>query len=249
MNTPSGYQASNEAAFASHRWLWLNAIAAVILLPLTASAHVLDEYVQATQIVLSSNGMRFEVRLTPGVEVSDRVFQLIDLNRDNQRSATEETAYIQHVLKDLKFEIDGHRVPLTLTNTQFPDQSEMKEGNSAIRLELFAEATMSAGDHQLVFVNNHLPEISVYNANALLPTDGAIEITAQQRDASQHKFQLRFRVSPPAASITSTNVATTDAPSPRPFRLIAVCALLTALGLTLLLWRRFAFRMRIPRSH
>jgi len=225
-------------------WLCVTAVAAFIVLPLPLSAHVLDEYVQAAQVVLSSNGVRVELRLTPGVDVSDRVFEQIDLNRDNQLSAAEETAYAQSVLKDLRFEVDGHSVPLKLTKTQFPNQSEMKEGNSAIQLELFAEGFQSVGDHQLVFVNKHLPKISVYNANALMPIDSAIEITAQQRDPSQHEFQLRFRVSPPAA----TNVAATDASSAMSFRLIAVGVLVAALSLTLLFWPRVTSRLRIPRG-
>ena len=76
----------------------------------------------------------------------------------------------------------------------------MKRGNGSIRLDLAAEAALgTAGEHQLSFRNDHLPDLGVYLANALVPTTEAIRITGQQRDALQHGLQVDFRVLPATA--------------------------------------------------
>jgi hypothetical protein len=161
----------------------------------TAAAHVLDEYVQAAQISLAPGGVRVELRLVPGVELANRVFRMIDVDGDRDISPTEEQAYARRVLQDIALEVDGRRAPLALTGVGFPSRREMNEGIGAIRLDLTAEAALGAtGEHHLSFRNGHLPELSVYLANALVPATDVIKITGQQRDALQHGLQVDFRV-------------------------------------------------------
>lgn len=164
----------------------------------TAAAHVLDEYVQAAQISLARGGARVELRLTPGVEVTNRVFALIDSDGDGQVSPSEEQAYARRVLQDITLEVDGRRTPLALKGAEFPSRREMNEGVGAIRLDLAAEADLgAAGEHRLSFRNDHLPEFSVYLANALVPATDAIKINGQQRDVLQHELQVDFSALPP----------------------------------------------------
>jgi nickel/cobalt transporter (NicO) family protein len=168
----------------------------------TTSGHILDEYLQATQIALAPDGVRVELRLTPGVEFAHRVFTLIDLDHNGQISPAEEQAYAQRVLADITLDLDHRLLPVTLASVSFPSRGQMKTGDAAILLTLWAQASLTApGDHQLTFRNNHLPNLAVYQANALVPTD-TIKITAQQRDRQQREFQLQFRISPrdPAVS-------------------------------------------------
>jgi hypothetical protein len=161
----------------------------------TAAAHVLDEYVQAAQIALAPGGVRVELRLTPGVEVAGRVYALIDADGDGQISPSEEGAYARRVLQDIALEVDGRRATLALTGVQFPSRREMREGNGAIRLDLAAEASLgAAGEHQLSFRNDHLPELGVYLVNALVPTTSDIEISGQARDSLQREMRLSFHV-------------------------------------------------------
>ena len=163
----------------------------------TAAAHVLDEYVQAAQITLAPGGVRIELRLTPGVDVAGRVFTLIDSNGDGQISTAEEQAYAQRVLQDIALEVDGRRAPLALTGVQFPSRREMNEGDGAIRLDLAAEAALgTAGAHQLSFRNDHLPKLSAYLINALVPTTSEIKLGGQTRDPLQREMRLSFHVSP-----------------------------------------------------
>jgi hypothetical protein len=166
-------------------------------LHITVSAHVLDQYLQVAQIALSPGGARVELRLIPGVQVADRVFALIDSDGDGQISAAEEQTYARRVLQDIALEVDGRRAPLALTGVQFPSRREMNEGIGAIRFEVEAKAALdAAGEHQLYFRNDHLPELGVYLANALVPATDAIKITGQQRDALQHELRVNFGVLP-----------------------------------------------------
>jgi nickel/cobalt transporter (NicO) family protein len=161
----------------------------------TAVAHVLDQYLQVAQIALEPGVVHVELRLIPGVQVADRIFALIDVNGDGQISPAEGQAYVQLVLQNVFLEVDGRRSPLALTRVQFPSRSQMNEGIGAIRLELTAVAALGvAGNHQLSFRNDHLPELGAYLANAMIPATDAIKITGQQRDALQHGLQVNFRV-------------------------------------------------------
>ncbi len=163
----------------------------------TAAAHVLDEYLQVAQIALAPGGARVELRLIPGVQVADRVFALIDVDGDGQISSAEEQAYARRVLQDIALEVDGRRAPLALTGVQFPSRREMNEGIGAIRLDLAAEAALgAAGEHQLSFRNDHLPELGVYLVNALVPTTSEIKLGGQERDPLQREMRLSFHVTP-----------------------------------------------------
>lgn len=168
-------------------------------LHLTVKAHVLDQYLQVAQIALAPDGSRIELRLVPGVQVAERIFTLMDADRDGQLSATEEQAYLESVLKDLTLEVNGQRQPLKLLSADFPARHEINEGVGAIRLTLTAETALGTGNHQLFFHNNHLPELSAYLINAIVPSARQIQITGQQRDALQHGLRLDYRVTPPTA--------------------------------------------------
>ena len=197
----------------------------------TAAAHVLDEYLQVAQIALEPNGARVELRLIPGVQVADRIFAMIDLDADGQISLAEEQAYAQRVLKDLALEMDGRSAPLALTGLHFPARREMNEGTGTIRLDLTADRALgTAGEHQLSFRNDHLPELCVYLVNALVPTSSEIKISGQARDPLQREMRLSFHV-----TSTDTNMW-------RPWRAV----LMVCLGLVLLFpqWKHLRRHLR-----
>lgn len=163
----------------------------------TAAAHALDEYVQAAQIALAPEEVRVELRLTPGVQVAALVFATVDVDGDGRISPSEEEAYARRVMQDVALEVDGRRVPLTLTEREFPSRREMDEGVGAIRLDLTADAELStAGEHRLSFRNDHLPELGVYLVNALVPSTSELKIDGQERDPLQREMRLSFRVTP-----------------------------------------------------
>jgi len=167
----------------------------LISVPQNVAAHVLDEYLQSAQISLTTAGVKIELHLTPGVDVADRVFAAIDRDRNDQLSPSEQQAYAERVLHDLTLELDGQRTSLVLDRFQFPSKSAMQQGDSLIQIDLSAATPpFTPGDHQLTFLNNHWPQISVYQANVLLPSTDSIKLTTQQRDRSQHLFELNFHV-------------------------------------------------------
>lgn len=168
---------------------------------LTASAHVLDEYLQIALIALAPDGVRVELRLIPGVQVAERVRTIIDADGDGRITTAEEQTYARRVLEDVSLEVDGRRAPLALTDVQFPSRGEMDEGTGAIRLELAAGAALDAeGQHQLFFRNDHLPELGAYLVNALVPATSEIKIGGQGRDSRQREMRLGFHVARAGAS-------------------------------------------------
>ena len=48
----------------------------------TAYAHVLDEYLQSTLVIIEPGDIRLSIHLTPGVEIADQVLAHIDQDRD-----------------------------------------------------------------------------------------------------------------------------------------------------------------------
>jgi hypothetical protein len=107
-------------------------------------------------------------------------------------SESEIAAYGRRLLRDLALEIDGRPLLLALVRAQAPSWPEMRDGVGTIRLRVAAEGRVPRGHHQLRFVNNHLPDISVYLVNALVPSMNAISIRGQQRDVRQHSIRLEF---------------------------------------------------------
>src|SRR6266571_4261099 len=113
--------------------------AALLALPTLASAHILDEYEQATRIALARDHVTLKLRLTAGVEIASQVFALIDTNKDGQVSATEGRAYGRRWLKTAMLQVDGRSPTLTLVRAEVPPLSEMKTGEAPIYLEFTAK--------------------------------------------------------------------------------------------------------------
>jgi hypothetical protein len=175
----------------------LASVLCAFALQATVAAHVLDEYLQLAQIALAPGSVRVELRLIPGVKVADRVFALIDVDGDGEISPAEEQAYARRVLRDIVLEADGRRASLALKGVQFPSRREMNEGIGTIHLDLAAETGANvAGEHQLFFRNDHLPELSVYLVNALVPGTSEIKISGPARDPLQRQMRIVFRVIP-----------------------------------------------------
>jgi hypothetical protein len=173
----------------------------VLAFPAAVGAHVLDEYLQVAQIALAPGGVHVELRLIPGVQVSERVFGMIDVDHDGQISKSEEQAYARRVLQDIALEMDGRRTQLALSRVEFPSRREMNEGIGAIRIELAADASLGVeGDHQIFFHNAHQPDFSVYLVNALVPATREIKISRQARDPLQREMRLNFQVIAPDSS-------------------------------------------------
>src|SRR3954467_2813708 len=116
-------------------------LAAAILLSVgvAASAHRLDEYLQATIISIEKDRIDVFMRLIPGVAVSSTVLASIDTNADGAFVEIERHAYAEKVLRDLPLSIDGNRLELRPFSVEFPTVAEMKNGVGEIQIELSAD--------------------------------------------------------------------------------------------------------------
>jgi hypothetical protein len=154
----------------------------------TASAHRLDEYLQATLIGLTRDGVDLEINLTPGVAVLPAVMSAIDKNLDGRISPAEERAYADQVVRDVELQLDGKPVPLRLIGTTFPEVEAMRDGLGTIRLKLHAN---SAG-RQLRFENRHMRAVSVYLVNCLASPNDGLLVGRQDRDQAQQSIRFPY---------------------------------------------------------
>jgi len=173
----------------------LFALVVLLLLPATAGAHRLDEYLQATRVGIERDLVNVDIDLTPGVSIARQVAGWIDTNGDGEISSTESLAYGRQMLGSLAISVDGTAVTLNLRDTQAPTIGEMAQGVGTLRMRASAAIPASAtGRHQLTIVNSHHPESSVYLANALVPSDKGIEILGQRRSHDQQSLTIEYEV-------------------------------------------------------
>jgi hypothetical protein len=160
-------------------------------------AHRLDEYLQAIRIAVATNRLDVSVDLTPGVSIGDQLLPVIDPDRDGRISETEASAYAERVLKDVAVRLDEKACALRLVEAAFPKLAEIKSGHGVIRIKATASVgPLAGGRHTLVLTNAHLPAISVYLVNALVPKDSALKLGEQTRDKPQKAYRLEFEVKP-----------------------------------------------------
>jgi|SRR3954464_2930297 len=168
----------------------------VLLLPVPARAHRLDEYLQATRVAIERDRVDVEIDLTPGVNIARQVTTWIDVNHDGEISRLESLTYGREVLSSFVLSVDGATMPLNVLDTQAPTIGDLALGVGTLRLRTWAAIrSPAAGRHHLTVINAHHPETSVYLANALLPTDTRIQIVAQRRSTNQHSLTIDYDLS------------------------------------------------------
>ena len=158
----------------------------------SASAHRLDEYLQATTISVEKDRVQAQVRLAPGIAVFPAVLANIDTDANGLISEAEQKSYIERVLGDLSLTIDGDRLQLRLVSSKFPNTEEMKEGRGEIQIDLEADVPSGGHNRKLVFENQHQSRIAAYLVNCLVSRDPDIRITAQNRNYEQSFYQLDY---------------------------------------------------------
>src|SRR5580693_3524195 len=104
------------------------ACAAMVWLGTSASAHRLDEYLQATLLSVEKESVHGSMRLTPGVAVTPFVLAGVDANADGVISESERKAYAERLLRDVSLKIDGRELSPQLISVEFPGVEEMKQG-------------------------------------------------------------------------------------------------------------------------
>jgi hypothetical protein len=153
-----------------------------------AAAHRLDEYLQATLIGVTRDGIDVEIQLTPGVAMLPVLMVVVDQDRDGRISPEEERTYVGQVAREVELRVDGVPAPLSLIESNFPTLEAMREGLGTIRIKL---RTTRSG-HELRFENRHLPQVSVYLVNCrAAPSDGLV-VRHQERDQAQRSIEFEY---------------------------------------------------------
>lgn len=153
-----------------------------------ADAHRLDEYLQATLIGVTPEGIDVEIRLTPGVAMLPVLMAVMDQDGDGRISPEEKRAYVGRVVREVELRVDGEPAQLQLIESSFPTLEAMREGLGTIGIKL---RTARSG-HELRFENRHLPEVSVYLANCLAnPSDGLV-VGRPVRDEAQRTIEFEY---------------------------------------------------------
>ncbi len=169
-------------------------VVGVMLLPMSAGAHRLDEYLQATRISLGRDVVAVDIDLTPGVNIASGVLALVDRDGDGTISPEEAAAYGRAVAGDLILQLDARAVPLTVIRVDAASTAEMREGVGTIHVRASAVVEMHAGGHQVYFRNDHRPAGSVYLVNALVPDDRDVVVVSQTRHHEQRTVRIDYGV-------------------------------------------------------
>jgi hypothetical protein len=178
-----------------------------LAVPSITCAHRLDEYLQATLVVIEPDRIRLQINLTPGVAVAEQVLALIDRDYNRAISTNEAAIYSELLKRDLVLRLDQRNLELKPTASFFPESDELRSGMGIIQIE-YSAATgpLAAGAHKLTIENRHLPGVSVYLVNAAQPVSTAIQITKQTRNEKQSVGEVQFSFHPPPSSFKAVNL-------------------------------------------
>ena len=211
MNTPRGTRRCGLQRTLS---LGLLILLTWLTLPLTAQAHPLDVYLQATYLTVAPARIVVELDLTPGVLITLQVLPQLDSNGDGQISDAEGRAYVDTVLRDVVLQVDGQSLTLAVTKIEMPAYLNIQAGYGAIRV--FTLATLPdgmTGTHRITYANNNAPPGAAYQVNAFVDKGVVITLGKQNRDRIQQAMTMDYAIggalpTPTAPVATAATVAT-----------------------------------------
>ena len=172
----------------------------LLTLPFGAAAHRLDECLQATRVSMFSDHLAVQTFVTPGTLLAARLFARIDADRDGNLSQSEGRRFADQFVQEITLTVDGNRVPLTLTGSQYPTLAELSGGEAMILFEMSAATRQAPGRHRATLRNDNDPAVSIYLANAMLPKDPSVPVVRQERDPTQRTLTVEYDV---AATLNS----------------------------------------------
>src|SRR5271168_2439928 len=184
-HVPRSYERLRPGASEAMRLRIVTTVMLLLCLVKVASAHRLDEYLQATIISVDKDHIQASMRMIPGVAVSSSVIASIDSNGDGVISPAEQRAYAERVLGDLSLAVDGKSVKPKLVSADFPQIELMREGLGEIHIDFTADLPPGGSNRRLILENHHQNQNAAYLVNCLAPRDRDIRIVAQNRNEQQ----------------------------------------------------------------
>jgi nickel/cobalt transporter (NicO) family protein len=157
------------------------------------SAHRRDEYLQAARLAIDPDRVQIELDLTPGIEAADAVLADIDRDADRTISTAEARAYAARVVGAIALDVDGMPLAVELVDSTVPSIDAVRSGEGTLRIHGVAPVPrLTDGVHHLRYRNGYRADISVYLANALVPTSDRVAVGAQRRDAAQRDLLVDY---------------------------------------------------------
>lgn len=166
--------------------------AVLILLFQSATAHRLNEYLQATTIRISPEKLLLTVRLTAGRDVAASILKGIDVNNDKLISEEEQQKYVARFSRDVSFTLDGSAISPKLVFSSFPVVDAVTKGIGDIVIEFEINPGKKDSAHQLHIHNSHQRSVAVFLVNCLIPADANTHVISQDRSADQSDYTLAF---------------------------------------------------------
>jgi hypothetical protein len=178
---------------------------ALLAVPSAVFAHRDDQYLQATLVVIEPSGVRLQINLTPGVAVAEPVLTEIDRDRDGAITKHEAASYAKLLKRDLTLRMDGRKLDLKLSASEFVPPAELRTGSGTIQMEFSAiSGALAAGRHRLTIENRHLTKMSVYLINAAQPRFATVQIDRQNRNDNQSAGEIEFTFHPLRSKIAES---------------------------------------------
>jgi hydrogenase/urease accessory protein HupE len=182
---------------------WLPVLLVLLGHSVPASAHRLDEYLQATTISVQTNKILLQMHLTPGVSVAAGLLAEIHPSHTETISDAEKIAYAEKVGRDVSLTVDGHPAHMRLVSYSFPELDLMTNGLGEILLKFEAQVPTGGKTRRITLENRHESSIAAYLVNTLIPDDPAIRILGQQRNYNQSFYQLDYASSDSSAQLAA----------------------------------------------
>jgi len=181
-----------------------------------ASAHPIDMYAQTQSILIGSDGIQIDWKITPGPLLADAIWSAADSNQDGSISPQEVQAWTAPWLSGETVLFDNQ--PIALTQTQdihWPATVDvMRTGEDSIEIHLLLQFSAGlSGKHSVVIHNSHL-ELNSLNWFSVASQQGMTFDQPAQNNGLLG-FDIYFSASTNAGTtaLTSWNSGTPNLPS------------------------------------
>lgn len=164
----------------------------LLLLPATASAHPLDQVVEATYVTVGDGVVDLELKVSPGSLVAEPIVAALDADGDGTISDAEGDAYARAMLSALTLTLDGETVTLLEAGIEVPTVLALRAGygevviHAAGTLPPIDGATAAA----LVVTNADTTAGATFQANAFVEAGAAVDLGLQTRSEDQRMLRV-----------------------------------------------------------
>jgi nickel/cobalt exporter len=183
---------------------------------LVASAHPIDMYAQTQSMLIGSDGIQIDWKITPGPLLADAIWSAADQNQDGSISSREVQAWTAPWLSGETVLFDNQ--PIAYTQTQdirWPATVDvMRTGEDSIEMHLLVKLPAGlSGKHSVVIHNSHL-ELNSLNWFSVTGQQGMVFDQPAQNNGLLG-FDIYFSASSNAgaSTLTSWNSGTPNLPS------------------------------------